>query len=195
MTAAQARAQAADPNPGAITLTAGLDVPSVYFFRGIRQESDPKFTMFPYGDLGIALFSGDGGVKSATVNLGVWNALLTGSSGSDGAIGKLQYEEDFYSTFTMGFAKAISAGLTYTAYTSPNQGFGTVKELLIKVSQAGRFAPYGLVAFELSGQADVRTDEGTYAEFGATPSWPFRRQNGAAIPVKLGVSLVATTKS
>src|SRR4051812_37062743 len=43
---------AADPNPGAITLTTGVDFPSVYFFRGIRQEADPKFTMFPYGDVG-----------------------------------------------------------------------------------------------------------------------------------------------
>src|SRR3954469_1351146 len=73
---------AADPNPGAITLTTGIDFPSVYFFRGIRQESDPKLTVFPYGDVGIALFSGDGGLKSASVDFGVWNSLNTGSSGT-----------------------------------------------------------------------------------------------------------------
>ena len=39
-----------DPNPGAITLTAGLDFPTIYFFRGIRQEQSPKLTMWPYGD-------------------------------------------------------------------------------------------------------------------------------------------------
>ncbi len=48
-----------DPNPGAITLTAGIDFPSVYFFRGIRQEADPSMTMFAFGDVGIALFSND----------------------------------------------------------------------------------------------------------------------------------------
>ncbi len=50
-----ARAQASDPNPGAVTFTGGLDFPSVYVFRGIVQESDPKLTMFPYADLGFAL--------------------------------------------------------------------------------------------------------------------------------------------
>ena len=51
--AGNARAQD-DPNPGAITLTTGIDFPSVYFFRGIRQEANPRFTMFAFGDVGIA---------------------------------------------------------------------------------------------------------------------------------------------
>src|SRR6188768_1871249 len=42
--AGSARAQAPADNSGAIKLTKGADVPSVYFFRGIRQESDAKFT-------------------------------------------------------------------------------------------------------------------------------------------------------
>src|SRR6187551_3044695 len=77
-----AQPPAVDPNTGALTFTGGLDVPSKYVFRGIVQEADSKLTLFPYGDLGISLFSGDGGIKSASVNFGVWNALLTGSSGS-----------------------------------------------------------------------------------------------------------------
>ena len=44
-----AYAQDADPNPGAITLTTGIDFPSVYFFRGIRQETNPKLTTFAFG--------------------------------------------------------------------------------------------------------------------------------------------------
>ena len=51
--AGTARAQASDPNPGAVTLTTGIDFPSVYFFRGIRQEADPTFTMFAFGDVGM----------------------------------------------------------------------------------------------------------------------------------------------
>ena len=66
-----------DPNPGALTFTGGLDVPSIYFFRGLRQETDQKLTLWPYGDLGIAFFSGDGGLKSSGVNVGVWNSLHT----------------------------------------------------------------------------------------------------------------------
>ena len=190
LTAVPARAQASDPNPGAVTLTTGVDIPSVYFFRGIRQDTHPKFTMFPYGDVGIALYSGDGGVKSASVNFGVWNSLHTGSSGSEGAHGQLHYEEDFYTSLTLGFGGATSAGVTYTAYTSPNQGFGTVKEVLVKVSQGSKFAPYGLVAFELSGQADAGSNKGTYAEFGVAPSWPLGGGKATlAIPVKVGLSV------
>ncbi len=71
----------ADPNTGALTFTGGLDVPTKYVFRGIVQEADSKLTLFPYGDLGISFYSGEGAIKSASVNFGVWNALLTGSSG------------------------------------------------------------------------------------------------------------------
>ena len=187
---AQAQGSAPAANTGAIKLTAGVDMPSVYFFRGLRQETHPKFTMFPYGDVGIALYSGDGGVKSASVNFGVWNSLHTGSSGSEGSYGQLHYEEDFYTTFTLGFGGAASAGVTYTAITSPNQGFGTVKEVLFRVSQASKVAPYGLVAFELSGQADAGSNKGTYAEFGVAPSWPLGGGKATlAIPVKVGLSL------
>jgi hypothetical protein len=187
---AQSSPAPADPNTGAFTLTSGLDVPSKYVFRGIVQEADSKLTLFPYGDLGISLFSGEGGVKSATVNFGVWNSLMTGSSGSDGDTDKLHYEEDFYATFGLGFAHGISLGTTYTAYTSPNGMFNTVHELAFKVAKSHWLSPYGLVAFELDGQADGGANEGTYLELGAGPSWPLAGGKATlAVPVKAGFSL------
>ena len=186
-----ASAQGDDPNPGAVTLTTGIDFPSVYFFRGIRQETDPKLTMFPFGDVGIALYSGDGGLKSAGVNFGVWNSLQTGSSGLDAAPKRrIHYEQDFYASLSLGFGGGVTFTPMFTTYTSPNGSFGTVNEISFKVAHASRFAPYGLVAFELSGQADGGSEEGTYAELGVAPSWPLG-DNGAtvAIPVKLGLSL------
>ncbi len=187
-----------DPNPGALTITAGLDAPTLYFFRGIRQETDQKLTLWPFGDLGIALFSGDGGLKSASVNVGVWNSLHTGSSGSDGPSGELHYEMDFYSTLSLGFGGGVTLGTTYTAYTSPNNMFTNVKELSFKVSKAHMLAPYGVLAFEIggdeSGQADgghfFGGEKGTYLELGVGPSWPLG--GGIAtltVPVKFGFSL------
>ena len=62
-----ARAQGSvDPNPGALTFTGGLDVLNAYFFRGIPQD-DTGVILWPYGDLGFALRSGEGGLKSVTV--------------------------------------------------------------------------------------------------------------------------------
>jgi hypothetical protein len=183
-----------DPNPGALTFTGALDVlPGVpYIFRGIVQESDPKLTLWPYADLGIALMSGDGGLSSVGVNFGVWNSLQTGSSGSDGPTDRLHYEEDFYATLALGFKGGVALGTTFTAYTSPNGMFTTVEELSFKVSKTHMLSPYGVIAFEMgeTGQADGGANKGTYLELGVGPSWPLG--GGAAtftVPVKIGMSL------
>jgi hypothetical protein len=181
-----------DPNPGALTFTGGLDVPTIYFFRGIRQETKKKVTLWPYGDLGIALFSGSGGLKSVGVNVGVWNSLHTGSSGTDGPTRHAHYEEDFYATLGLGFGGGVTVAAGYMALTSPNLMFNTVKEFQLKVSKAHMLAPYGFLAMELTkdGQADAGRHKGTYLELGVGPSWPLVANGPTiAIPVKLGLSL------
>jgi hypothetical protein len=150
--------------------------------------------MWPYADLKIDLMSGDGAVKSTAINFGIWNSLHTGSSGTDGFTGGLHYEEDFYAAFTLGFAGATSFTTQFTAYTSPNGRFATVKEILFRVAQGSRYAPYGLIAFEVggegTGQADGGLEKGVYAEFGVGPSWPLGgRGTTVAVPVKIGLSV------
>ncbi len=189
-----------DPNPGAVTVTAGLDAVNAYMFRGIRQEDTDVIT-WPYLDLGVALWSSDvGALRSVGVNLGVWNSLHAGPTGVGGPSGKLWYEGDFYGTFGLGFAGGVSLGATYTAYTSPNNMFSTVKEVAFKLgvddtAYLGGFAvkPYALVAVELdtalnSGQADAGSKAGKYLELGAAPGWA-SSVVGIAVPLKLGMSL------
>ena len=172
---ALAQGSPTDPNPGALTVTGGLDAPSVYVFRGIVQESDPKVTLFPYADLGIALASGAGSLKSV---------------GTGGFTEHLHYEEDFYATLALGFGKGLTFGTTYTAYTSPNFVFDTVTELSVKVSQSGRFSPYGLVGFELGAHgADGGAKKGTYLEVGVGPGFSLGSKMRLTITVKLGASL------
>ena len=82
----------------------------------------------------------------------------------------------------------------FTAYTSPNDMFTTVKEISFKVAHASKTAPYALVAFEIggdsSGQADGGSEKGTYLELGIGPSWPIADGKATvAVPVKLGFSL------
>jgi hypothetical protein len=163
-------------------------------FRGIRQD-DTKVITWPYADLGLSFYSGDGAVKSVGANVGTWNSLHTGAAGSEGPSGKLWYESDFYATLGLGFGGGVSLGTTYTAYTSPNSAFGSVKELAFKLGiddsgALGRAAlkPYGLVAFELDGQADGGTAEGTYLELGVAPGWAASAVS-VAFPVKVGLSL------
>ena len=192
--AAPASAQSTDPNTGAMTLTANFDFVNAYMFRGIPQD-ESGVIMWPSADLGIALFSGDGGLKSVGVNIGTWNSLHTGDAGLNNLVnGKMWYESDFYASVGFALSGGTTVGVTYTAYTSPNGLFGTVKEIAFKLSvdDSGRLGaaavrPYVLVARELSGQADGGAEEGTYVELGVAPGLTFSRV-GVSVPVRVGLS-------
>lgn len=206
LAAAAATASAQGTNPNVVTVTAAMDVTNTYMFRGIRQD-DTKLMTRPYVDLGLALYAGDGGLKSAGLNVGTWNSLHTGDAGSDSdtsglgcACGKMWYERDLYATFSLGFDKGVSLGTTYTAYMSPNDGFTTVKELAFKVGVddspymgRGALKPYALVAFEFDtergrGQADGGAGGGRYLELGVGPGWASDAVT-ITVPVKVGLSL------
>ena len=177
-----------DPNPGAITLNGSMDASNVYLFRGIPQD-DTGLILWPAADLGVALRSGGGAVRSVTVNVGTWNSLHTGITGTDGPSGKLWYESDFWTSVGVGFAGGVNVAATFTAYTSPNGAFPSVKELSLKAAAPVRgINPYALVAFELEGQADAGAVEGRYLELGAAPGLSLAGM-AVAVPVKVGLSL------
>ena len=197
--------EAKDPNPGALTLTGSIDFLNQYMFRGIRQNGSGIAT-WPAVDLGISAYSGDGGLKSVSINFGTWNSLHTGDTGADSedsglgcACGKLWYESDFYTSLGLGFGGGTSFTTTYTAYTSPNNGFSTVKEIMFKLavddsSKLGKAAvkPYIAIAREFDtapgvGQADGGDSAGTYLEIGFAPGYAASRAS-IAFPIKVGLS-------
>jgi hypothetical protein len=191
---APAAAQDENPNGGAISFSGGIDFLNAYFFRGIPQD-DSGVIMWPYGDLGFALYDGEGGLSSVGLNVGTWNSLHTGNAGSDGPSGELWYESDFYTSLGLEFAGGAGLGVTYTAYTSPNSSFGTVKELSFSFSYddsevlgSAALSPYVTIAQELDGQADGGLNEGTYLELGVSPSYQAQQVN-LSVPIKLGFSL------
>ena len=185
---------AAPFDPSAAERTTTIDE-----FRGIRQHST-GIALWPVADLGVAVYSGDEGVKSASINIGTWNSLHTGDTGQDGPSGKLWYESDFYSRLSLGFGGGTTIAALYTAYTSPNNTFTTVKEIAFQVAvddspYLGRAAlkPYALVAFEFDteqgvGQADGGAGAGRYLELGVAPGYAGSRAS-LTVPVKLGLSL------
>ncbi len=210
LVAAQASSAAAQattgPNGGKITLGGAFDITNAYLFRGLRQD-DTGLLMWPTADAGIRLSDTSG----AAVHVGTWNSLNTGLAGLDGPTGRLWYESDFYTSLSFALTEDFGVGATYTAYTSPNGSFSTVKELSFKVgpndsvpysstsalfspsSTSTLFSPYALVAFELDthpglGQADGGREGGTYLEFGGAPRW-----GGAPVdvyfPIRVGLSL------
>jgi hypothetical protein len=192
-------AASADPNPGALTITGSVDFLNQYMFRGI-QQNNTGFATWPAFDLGLAAYSGDGGLKSVNINFGTWNSLHNGNTGSDGPSGKLWYESDFYATVGFGFGGGSSFSTTYTAYTSPNSGFTTVKEVMFKYAlddsgYLGKAAikPYLAIAQEFDtepgvGQADGGANAGTYMEIGFAPGYAASKAS-IAFPIKIGLSL------
>jgi hypothetical protein len=193
-------APSVDPNPGAVTITGSIDFLNQYMFRGL-QQNNTGFVTWPAFDLGIAAYSGDGGLKSVGINVGTWNSLHSGNTGSDGPSGKMWYESDFYATLGFGFGKGTSFSTTYTAYNSPNSGFTTVKEFSFKFALddsgylgEGAVKPYVLLAQEFgtdigSGQADAGDNAGTYMEIGIAPGYYGISRASIAFPIKVGFSL------
>jgi hypothetical protein len=156
-------------------------------FRGIRQNVDGA-SIWPYVDLGIPTFSGDGALKAVTINLGTWNALHTELDDNK------WYEADLYATLGLGFSKG-TLSFNYTSYMSPGDYFAHVKEFGIKAAfddsaalGAGALNPYALVAFELGdASADGGTGKGTYVELGVAPGYS-GMQASIAFPIKVGLS-------
>jgi len=178
------------PNQGAIRFRGGIDVPTTYLSRGILQEGDPKITLWPYGDLTFVM--ANGGTHEVQISVGVWNSLHTGTSGTGGPTHKLHYEEDFFASGSIGIAKDLIAQAGFIAWSSPNGSFRTIKEIELQIRHDDRYAPYAIVAFELSdkGQRDEGSKKGTYFELGGAPHWelPFGHVVISA-PVKAGFSL------
>lgn len=169
-----------------LAVTAGVDFPSLYYFRGVRQEVDPKLTMQPWIDVGVPLMEGDGAIQSANLNVGSWNSWHTGSSGSgDGGPGFL-YETDFYATLGLGFS-GFTLATTYTAYTYPSPDFDAIHEIAFRGTVAHMLAPYVLLAQEFA-----EDDPGTYLELGVGPSFALSDEEGGptlAVPVKIGLDV------
>jgi hypothetical protein len=171
---AAAPAPAPEPPAKKVKTLVGADVPSSYFFRGFRQETDPAFTFQPYVDVGV---SGE----NASFNVGLFNSFHTGSLKDAGAG---YYETDFYAAATVHNIKA-----TYTAYTYPKIDDSTIHELMFSTSFANALAPSVAVAFELAKPEGY--DKGIYLELGVAPAVPMGDDAPVSItiPVKVGLSL------
>jgi hypothetical protein len=182
----------------AVVVTGGIDFTNQYNFRGIRQNTE-GMSIWPFVDAGLPLFSGDGGLKAVTLNLGTWNAFNTqidDFTNLDGEVTSNKwYESDLYGTLGLGFGPTVLS-FNYTSYTSPANLFNHVKEFGIKLAYddsapLGKAAlkPYALVAFELSdeGQADAGDSKGTYVELGVAPGFTASKAS-FAVPIKVGLS-------
>jgi len=196
-------AEDANPNQGKMSFSAGVDVTSHYFFRGIIQEDQGLITQ-PWLE-GSASLS-----DSVSLTFGIWNSfhdvktLRDGGAGSDGAGPDSWYEADLYIGLSCSAVENFEFGLVYTAYTSPNDAFSTVQELALSAGYddsgmwqdtpiASGLQPSVTVALELDGQADAGSNEGIYLELAVAPSFVVVESKThpvtLSVPITLGLSL------
>lgn len=210
-------AEDAGPNQGRLSFSAGIDFTTHYFFRGIFQE-DQGLIAQPWAEVGVNLYEGDQGINSIDLTAGVWESFHDGPTGSgdsptrpEGASGDPEswYESDIYFGLGATVADVWSFGVTWTAYTGPNDRFNTIEDINFTIGfddseLLGAFAlsPYVSFIFEVDDEADAGNSafmlagsgQGTYMELGIEPSFnPI--PNGAladvsiSIPVTVGLSL------
>jgi hypothetical protein len=194
-------AQDKGPNTGRVALGMGVDFTTHYFFRGILQE-DQDYIIQPYGEVTFKLVESEGAFTGLGFTMGLWNSLHGGPTGTGGPNQdpRIWYEADFYAKLTATLFEDLTAAMIYTAYMSPNGRFSTVEELAFGFGYndsklLGPFAlnPSVLLAFELDGQADGGSNEGTYLQIGLTPGYTFNDKGTypltLSLPVVLGLSL------
>ena len=192
-----ASAQPAGTNTGNARFSTGMDIGHAYFFRGIRQE-DEGFIAQPWGDATFKLRETD--ETSTSLAVGFWNSLHSGPTESDGPSENVTawYRADFYTGLSLGLGGGYEAGVAYRQFMSPNDSFGTVKEITLSLGfddserWMGNFAlaPHALLAIELDGQADRGTGEGVYLELGVEPGLTLQNAPVSVVfPVTLGLSL------
>jgi len=180
----------------------GVDWTTKYFFRGIVQESKGLIVQ-PWVDFVFPLYEGKN--ASFSFNIGSWNSLHDGRSGSGGDGMTMHYELDAYAGIGISFAENWSGALSYVVLSSPNSAFGTVTELDVSLSfddsalfASGSgpfhgFQPSVLVVWELDGQSDGGSEKGNYLEIGIEPSLDLgtdgKQPVSISIPISAGFSL------
>ena len=163
---AQAAAPAPEPpSRDGHRCTVGADIPSVYFFRGYRQESDPNFTFQPFVDVGVAASD------KVSLNVGLWNSLHTGSLND--AIGSGYYETDFYAAATRQAASRRPTPPT----PYPKIDDSTIHELMLSASARRHAGAVGR-RWPSSSTRPAGVDKGVYLELGIDPRcrWPTTRR-------------------
>jgi len=185
------------PNTGKISISTGFDITNAYYFRGIFQENQ-GFIVQPWLDATVNL------KENLDLTFGIWNSFHDAQTGatSNRSGPDSWYEADLYIGLTMAVAENYSLGVTYTAYTSPNDAFGTIHEFALNMSHddsaawadvlPGGLQPSITLAFEVDGSA-LGPDEGIYLELAIEPSFVLMTSEGSpitlSIPVTVGLSL------
>lgn len=171
------------PNTGRVSLTAGADWASAYYFRGIATTQNGGNNVQPYGEISFRLLENMGALTSLSVTPGIWTNLHWGGGTLvDPSDPKFWTETDWYFKVSAVWSEVVTTAVTYTYYTSPNNTFASYADVAVSVALndskwLGPFAmnPSIMFAFETTGEALVSADakKGIYWQIGLAPAYTF----------------------
>jgi len=171
------------PNTGRISLSAGADWASAYYFRGIATTQNGGNNVQPYGEISLRLLENMGPMTSFSVASGIWTNLHWGGGVLvEPSDPKFWTETDWYFKVSAVWSEVVTTAVTYTYYTSPNNTFASYADVAVSVALndskwLGAFAlnPSIMFAFETTGEALVSADakKGIYWQIGLAPAYTF----------------------
>jgi len=165
-----------DPNTGALSITFDNSFTTAYMFRGVMNERDGLIWQPSIG-LSLNLFEAEEGVvQSVDLGIGTWLSVHSEDTGSSGGGPDAIYEADYYPSLSVSWAGGVTSAITYYFYTSPNNAFRTVEEVVVDLSYddselLGAFAmnPTASFAFETRRSSFGGIGKGSVFELGLEP--------------------------
>lgn len=185
-------AESSSFNTGNVSVEAGVDYTTAYFFRGINQE-DSRVIIQPYATINVGL--GELGGNAVSVYAGVWNSLHAQPSAGTNVF----YETDFFGGANITL-KPVTIGVVYTVYTSIANAFGNIQEIgaTISFDDADISSKLG-IPFALNPTAgyffeidDSSGPEDQYLQFGIEPT-VYTLFKGTDNQIELSVPIVFGT--
>ncbi len=184
------------PNQGNISLSAGTNLTSAYYFRGRFQEDDGIISQ-PWAEVGATLYEGE--KSSLSANVGLWWSLHSDHTGDSASTQgrSAVYEEDVYGGLSYTYSD-LTFGLSYVFYTSPNDAFGTVEEMNYSISYDdsdlfGDFALSPSLTIADETTLGAGSGEGIYAGLGVSPGTTFAEESthpvSVSLPTTFGLSV------
>ncbi len=189
----------AGPNTGKISFSAGSDITTAYFFRGILQERN-GFIWQPYAEMNVNAYSAEDEVLTGiTPFVGLWNSVHSKATLATGSGPTNWYEADVYAGVKFTLLGKLELKPFYIAYMYPNGAFATVQEFdftatLNDSEWLGMWALYPSVTYakEIQNTA-LGTDTGDYMELNARPSFVVYEDESypvsLAVPLQLGLGI------
>jgi hypothetical protein len=199
----EAATQEGGPNTGRVGLVLGVDWFSAYYFRGIANTQNGGNNVQPYGEIGFRILENMGPLTSLSVGGGFWNNWhYGGGTLVEPSDPKFWFEADIYAKVSTTWWEVLTAGVTYTYYTSPNDSFPTFADVglyanLNDSKWLGAFAlnPSIIFAFETKGEAlPADGKKGIYMGIGLAPGYTFFDESSFPVNVSLPMTFGFSVK-